>query len=160
VTTLAGRLAGLHATDPASVFLAARARLDGTPVDAIEDALYGARSLVRILGMRRTMFVVPALSAKIAVAQDKSYGAVQGVSTKVLFLLAADGRIVRGRPLGSWTSTLYRWAPLDAWLPGGIVELETAARAVLAEAQRLQEWVGDARVTPRFRTPLERELCS
>jgi len=35
-----------------------------------------------------------------------------------------------------------------------------AERAVLAEAQRLREWVGDARVTPRFRTPLERELSA
>ncbi len=60
VTALAGALAGLHATDPASVFLAARARVAGTSVAAIEDALYEQRTLVRILGMRRTMFVVPA----------------------------------------------------------------------------------------------------
>jgi hypothetical protein len=34
-----------------------------------------------------------------------------------------------------------------------------AAAAIAAEAQRLREWIGDVRVTPRFRTPLERELC-
>jgi hypothetical protein len=81
---------------------------------------------------------VPALREKIAVAQDKPYGAVQGVATKVLFLLAAEGRIVRGRPLGSWTSTLYRWAPLDAWLPGAIAELETDAAA----AALVRRWLG------------------
>jgi hypothetical protein len=40
-------------------------------------------------------------------------------STRVLFLLAADGLIVRGRPRGSWVSTQYRWAPAASWLPGG-----------------------------------------
>ncbi|MFJ9851310.1 winged helix DNA-binding domain-containing protein [Streptomyces sp. NPDC101150] len=35
-----------------------------------------------------------------------------------------------------------------------------AASAVAAEAARLAGWVGDVRVTPRFRTPLERELSA
>jgi hypothetical protein len=35
-----------------------------------------------------------------------------------------------------------------------------AEAAVMAEAQRLGEWIGPGvRVTPRFRTPLERELA-
>jgi hypothetical protein len=201
---VAGALGGLHATDPATVFLSARARLAQPAVADIEAALYDQRALVRILGMRRTMFVVPAdlvpvvqasstralvpgerkrfaallesagiaadggrwmretedaveaalrargeataqelgqdvpaLGAKVHVAPDRSYGAVQGVSTKVLFLLAADGRIVRGRPLGSWTSTLYRWAPMDAWLPGGIGEMDTD----VAAAQLARRWL-------------------
>jgi hypothetical protein len=34
-----------------------------------------------------------------------------------------------------------------------------AAAAITAEAERLREWIGPAvRITPRFRTPLEREL--
>jgi hypothetical protein len=34
-----------------------------------------------------------------------------------------------------------------------------AAAAIAAEAQRLREWIGPGTtVTPRFRTPLEREL--
>ncbi|HVF78388.1 MAG TPA: winged helix DNA-binding domain-containing protein [Solirubrobacteraceae bacterium] len=213
VAALAGALGGLHATDPATVFLAARARLAAPSVQAIESALYEERSLVRILGMRRTMFVVPAdlvavvqasstralvpgerkrfaallesagiaddgarwiaqtedaveaalrargeataqelgqdvaaLHEKIRVAADKPYAAVQGVSTKVLFLLAADGRIVRGRPLGSWTSTLYRWAPMDRWLGGGSADLETDEAA----AQLLRRWLhafGPGRLT-------------
>jgi len=31
----------------------------------------------------------------------------------VLLLLAAEGHIVRGRPLGSWTSTQFRWSPWE-----------------------------------------------
>ncbi len=202
--TLAGALGGLHATDPATVFLSARARLRQSSVATIEAALYEQRGLLRILGMRRTMFVVPAelvpvvqasstralvpgerkrfaalletggvtadgarwlqetedaveaalcargeataqqlghdvpaLRAKIQVAPGKSYGALQGVATKVLFLLAADGRIVRGRPLGSWTSTLYRWAPIEGWLPGGIGAIDTDAAA----AQLVRRWL-------------------
>ncbi len=35
-----------------------------------------------------------------------------------------------------------------------------AARAIEAEAERLTGWIGPVRVTPRFRTPLERELSA
>jgi hypothetical protein len=34
------------------------------------------------------------------------------------------------------------------------------AAAVTAEAARLEAWLGKGRVTPRFRTPLERELSA
>ena len=34
-----------------------------------------------------------------------------------------------------------------------------ASAAIAAEAQRLREWIGPARITPRFRTPLERQLA-
>jgi hypothetical protein len=204
VAVVAGEICGLHATDPASVFLAARARLAAPSVAAIEDALYGERSLVRLLGMRRTVFVVPvelaavvqasstralvpvqrkllvkhleeggvtadgegwlraaqdntlralrargeakaaelsddvpALRCKLALAQDKSYAANPALGPRVLFLLAAEGRIVRGRPLGTWTSTLYRWAPVEEWLPGGLPELDTE----VAAAELVRRWL-------------------
>jgi hypothetical protein len=35
-----------------------------------------------------------------------------------------------------------------------------AAAAIAAEAARLESWLGPSRVTPRFRTPLERELSA
>jgi hypothetical protein len=64
VVEVARALVALHATDPASVFLSAAARLRRPPgvhdeVTAIERALYDDRTLLRMLGMRRTMFVVP-----------------------------------------------------------------------------------------------------
>lgn len=55
----AAGVVALHATDPASVFLAAMARMREPGVAAVERALYDDRVLVRMLGMRRTMFVVP-----------------------------------------------------------------------------------------------------
>ena len=58
---LAGDLVGLHGSDPSTVFLAAaaRSRRPKDTVAAMERALYQDRRLVRTLGMRRTMFVVP-----------------------------------------------------------------------------------------------------
>ncbi|HEX2361986.1 MAG TPA: winged helix DNA-binding domain-containing protein, partial [Jiangellaceae bacterium] len=178
----------LHATDPASVFLSLCARTAPTTTGSIERALYEERSLLRMLGMRRTMFVVPvelapviqaactkeiaarqrrtytkilteagvgdrawlrevedatekALAARgeatgsqlsadeprlrtqLLVAEGKPYASKQNITTWVLFMLAADGRIVRGRPRGSWTSSQYHWSPMQTWLPGGMPEV-------------------------------------
>jgi hypothetical protein len=186
---------GLHATDPASVHLAALARMRAGTVADVERALYDDRTLIRLLGMRRTMFVAPvglsaviqagcsravaerirrryadllakagvaadpaaagawfreaeeaalrALTARgeatgaelsrdepllrtsIALAEGKSYEGRQNVTTWVLGQLAADARIVRGRPRGTWISSQYRWSPLEAWLPGGLADWST-----------------------------------
>jgi Winged helix DNA-binding domain len=186
VVRVARDLVALHSTDPASVYLAAWARLRDPTVAAVDRALYEDRSLHRMLGMRRTMFVVPAdvapvvqaactdaiaarerrqleallerggvadpagpwlrsleaevmqalrssgealgtelsaevpgLRERIHLAEGKSYGRVANVTTRVLFLMAAEGRIVRGRPRGSFASSQYRWQPAEAWLPAG-----------------------------------------
>jgi len=61
---VAAAMIALHGTDPASVYLAAWARsADGHRAvghGAVERALYQDQQLLRMLGMRRTMFVVPA----------------------------------------------------------------------------------------------------
>jgi hypothetical protein len=49
----------LHATDPATVYLSAWARVEAMSVDDLERALYVDRSLVKQLAMRRTLFVFP-----------------------------------------------------------------------------------------------------
>jgi hypothetical protein len=49
----------LHATDPATVHLSAWARVADCVVADLEKALYDDRVLVRMLGMRRTVYVVP-----------------------------------------------------------------------------------------------------
>ena len=58
VASTVADIIGLHGTDPASVYLAAWART-GAGQGTIEHALYGEGTLVRMLGMRRTVFVVP-----------------------------------------------------------------------------------------------------
>lgn len=52
-----GSLLALHATDPATVFLSAWARVDGLTVAEMERSLYERRTLVKQLAMRRTLFV-------------------------------------------------------------------------------------------------------
>jgi hypothetical protein len=49
----------LHGTDPVTVYLSAWARVEGMLVSDMERALYGDRSLVKHLAMRRTLFVFP-----------------------------------------------------------------------------------------------------
>lgn len=192
---VAADLVALHATDPATLHLSVAARLHAPLVAAVEDALYERRSLLRMLGMRRTMFVVPAGFAAVvqsgatraiaaeqrrlllrhlsqagagdaewlADVEESTYEALrrrgsataaqlaadeprlrtllvfpqgsQYVTSRVLFLLAADGRIVRGRPLGTWLSSQYVWSCLPDWLPEPLPELDPArARADLARA--------------------------
>jgi len=185
--TVAGDLIGIHATDPASVYLGLRARVRELSRDDVAAALYDDRTLLKVLGMRRTMFVVPVpiagiihdaaaidigarerkrtirMIAEAGIAKDaerwiagveaetmdvlhelgeataadltrrvaglreqipfgagKKWSGTVGVSTRLLFLLAAEGRIIRGRPKGTWLSSLYRWVPVDRWVDGGI----------------------------------------
>ncbi|MFE9813894.1 winged helix DNA-binding domain-containing protein [Streptomyces sp. NPDC005773] len=173
--TVADALVALHATDAATVFLSACARLRAPEVTAVEKHLYEDVSLVRLLSMRNTLFVVseemaplveasnaravaakerrtlvkhltedgngldeqwlaateesvlaaltvrgsatgtelsaavPALRTKITVFPGKKQEAVQGVASRVIRVLAAEGRIRRDRPRGSWTSSQFRW---------------------------------------------------
>jgi hypothetical protein len=193
VEEAAGAVVGLHSSDPATVYLSSWARVDGFEPADLEDALYRRRSLVRMLGMRRTMFVVPVdlapvmheactralipgqrtrlvrmleeqrvappgsgeawlarvaaetlaalaargeatareltadvpeLRAKLTFGQDTTWAGTMGVSTRVLFLLATEGLIVRTRPLGAWTSGQYRWATTEHWLGAPLREID------------------------------------
>lgn len=68
---VADALVGLHASDPATVYLSACARLREPCAEAVDRALYDDVSLVKLLSMRRTLFAVttdlaPAVSAGAA----------------------------------------------------------------------------------------------
>ena len=177
VEEAAAAVVGLHTSDPATVYLSAHARVGDFTTSDLERALYDSRSLVRLWGMRQTLFVttrrlaaimhgaspeafgaaerrrferllteqdkaqdarawidhveskvieeltahgeatandlrkvIPELGETLTFGEGKSWGGTVGVSTRILFMLAAQGRIVRGRPLGSWVSSQYRWA--------------------------------------------------
>lgn len=58
VAEIADSLVGLHATEPTTPHLSAWARAPGMSRDDVEHALYEERSVVRMVGMRRTMFLV------------------------------------------------------------------------------------------------------
>ncbi|WP_399893065.1 winged helix DNA-binding domain-containing protein [Streptomyces sp. BBFR51] len=204
---VAGDLVALHSTDPSSVYVATWARTNGGSVREVERALYEDRSLIRLLGMRRTVFVTtldvapvmqaacskavaarerrkllgflaaskvaddetgvrawlaetedvavralaargeataaelagddPRLSTTVVLSAGKHYEGTQKVASRLLLLLAAEGRVVRGRPRGSWTSHQYRWAPLSDWSPGGLAELDTHE----AEEELARRWL-------------------
>jgi hypothetical protein len=75
---------------------------------------------------------VPGLNTALNYGESR-WGGEQPATSRVLFQLAAEQRIVRGRPRGSWTSSQYRWARFDDWLPGGLDGWEPeVARAELA----------------------------
>jgi hypothetical protein len=78
----ARRVVALHATDPASVFLAVRARTDSVAPAAVAEALYEQRTLVRMLGMRRTMFVVP--SDLMAVIEESTMPRIAAAQRRLL----------------------------------------------------------------------------
>ncbi|MBB5917874.1 hypothetical protein BJY24_006786 [Nocardia transvalensis] len=80
---VAEAMVALHATDPATVFLSVAARTSGLEPAHVEKALYEDRTLLRMLAMRRTMFVapvdlLPALQSAVADAladkQRRTYG--------------------------------------------------------------------------------------
>ncbi len=98
--------------------------------DAVEKALRARGSA----SAQQLVEDEPRLRQQLHMAKGKPYEAIGNVTSRVLFQLAVDGRIARGRPRGSWLSTQYEWAPLDGWLPGGLARLDpAAARAGLAE---------------------------
>jgi hypothetical protein len=76
---------------------------------------------------------VPTLREKIHYGEGKKWASSTGTTSWVLFLLAAEGRVVRGRPRGAWTSSQWRWAPAEAWFEQPLPRLEPeAARTELA----------------------------
>jgi hypothetical protein len=78
------------------------------------------------------------LRFQVVLARGKSYEGRQSISSRVLFLLAAQGQVVRGRPRGSWTSHQYRWSPLAPWCPPGLDGWATEA----AEVELARRWLG------------------
>ena len=203
---VARQLVALHSTDPATVYLSVLARIAAAaPAAVIEESLYERRELVRMLAMRRTVFVVPTESVAIVqasttdrIAQDqraklvklladgtsvpnpepwladversvlrvlderggtstaaelsaaeprlkttvvmapgKPYQATQAITSRVLLVLAAQGRIVRGRPIGTWLSQQYRWVLAERWLR----DEADPIGAVAARAELARQWL-------------------
>lgn len=73
----------------------------------------------------------PRLKTTVTLAAGKPYEAKQAITSRVLVVLAAQGEIIRGRPLGSWLSQQYRWTLSDGWL-------RTEADALGADAARAE----------------------
>lgn len=204
VLAIARSMVVLHATDPATVFLSVAARSAEAGPAAVERALYDDRTLLRMLAMRRTMFVaptellpvlqastadglavkqratytriiergsdvpdaaklfaeaaeaaheallargeatgaqlgadVPLLRTQVDPAPGKPYSRPTSITTWVLVTLGCEGRIVRGRPNGTWASSQYMWSPVETWLPGGVEDVPADA----ARAELVRRWL-------------------
>jgi hypothetical protein len=75
----------------------------------------------------------PRLKTKLVMAAGKSYQSTQTITSRVLLVLAAQGKLVRGRPIGTWLSQQYRWVLAEHWLREEADEIgEAAAQAELA----------------------------
>jgi hypothetical protein len=78
VVRITDDLVALHATDASTVHLSAAVRMASPAITAIEAALYDERTVVRMLGMRRTMFVVTdALAPVVQAACTDAIAAVE-----------------------------------------------------------------------------------
>ncbi|MHC3472490.1 winged helix DNA-binding domain-containing protein [Streptomyces sp. 7R007] len=68
----------------------------------------------------------PRLKEQFVYAAGKSYEGVHTVSTRLLRVLGVEGKVVRGRPLGSWTSSQFRWAVAPAHPELDVAEAQAA----------------------------------
>lgn len=86
-------------------------------------------------GDRRTTELataIPGLGRQLEVASGMVTSTVP-LSSRLLYLMAMDGLVVRTRPAGTWRSSQYRWAVADRWFPsppGRIEPPEGRARLV------------------------------
>jgi hypothetical protein len=75
----------------------------------------------------------PRLRTQIVYAAGKSYGGAANITSRVLVLIAADGRMLRGNRRGGWSSGQFEWVLPETWLGSSSVRAEpVAARAELA----------------------------
>lgn len=82
--------------------------------------------------------LVPGLGRQILVGVGTKWEGTIGLTTRVLFLLSTEQKVVRGRPKGSWTSSQYRWSPMSSWLPETVVP----PTADEARVELCRRWLG------------------
>jgi winged helix DNA-binding protein len=80
---------------------------------------------------------VPLLAKKLRFGSGK-WVVEQSAGARVLPQMAMEGRLIRGRPRGSWISPQFRWVTTEDWLGGPIEELDVAA----AQVELLRSWLG------------------
>ncbi len=84
----------------------------------------------------------------------------QNVTSSLLTLMSAEGRLVRSTPVGAWTSRHHRWEPVGRWWPDGLPahDIGRAQQALArqwltrfgpATVEDLQWWTGWTKATVR-----------
>lgn len=73
------------------------------------------------------------LSLRATIAARTRSEQPQGLTSPLLTLMSAEGRIVRSTPVVAWTTRHHRWEHVSAWWPDGLPHLDPAqAQAALA----------------------------
>jgi len=91
-------------------------------------------STAREVGQR-----VEALRQRLQLAPGKSYAGVQSAHTRVLNILGFAGQMFRGKP-SNWINGAYRYVAAEAWLPGGLGDLDPQQAAAELAARWLQRF--------------------
>ncbi|MGR8008338.1 winged helix DNA-binding domain-containing protein [Streptomyces hypolithicus] len=123
-------LVALHGTDPSSVHLGALLRMKSGTVGDVERALYDDRSLLRLLGMRRTVFVTSLDVAPVIQAVCSRAVAVRERRKLLDFL--AEAEVATGAAATEWLAGAEQ-AAIEALEAGG----ELTAAELAASDPRL-----------------------
>jgi hypothetical protein len=88
----------------------------------------------------------PRLRTQLTYSLDKAYGGSAYITSRVLVLIAAEGRMVRGHRRGGWSSGQFEWFLPEAWLradPGTGLDLNLGAGldAGAARAELARRWL-------------------
>ena len=89
--------------------------LDAAAEQVLADLHEHGPSTARELGQR-----VEALRQPLQLSPGKKWAATQSAHVRVLLALCLQGKLLRGKPVGSWINGAYRYAAADFWLPGGL----------------------------------------
>jgi hypothetical protein len=111
----------------------------GRPKAWIDRAASAALRAVAARGEAMTSDVTaddPELARKIRLGSGK-WAVEQSTAARILPLLAMEGRLVRGRPRGTWISPQFRWVTTEDWLGGPIEELDVPT----AQAELLRRFL-------------------
>lgn len=68
----------------------------------------------------------PRLRTALLPTSDKSYDVRRTLTAQILALMAAEGRLVRSAPRGTWTTRQHLWEPGVTWWPDGIAGVPDA----------------------------------
>lgn len=89
--------------------------------------------------------LVPALGLEVTLGSGR-WASRSPVSSRLLFVLAMEGAVVRAAPAGTWRSSQYRWADAAAWFGTEPERLADPAEAQVALTRRYLATHGPATV--------------
>lgn len=133
VYAAAGRTVAMRLRKDLLAFLRDGGGWDEAWLDAVEAEVVAALAARPESSGAELSKLVPGLREQVVVARGKPYEATQNVASRIIRTMAAEGRIERRRPAGSWVSGQFRWANAEP-LP------EVPAAAARAELARA--WLG------------------